>query len=421
MKISLLALLLAPASLLAGNVIFIHPDGSGVSHWQAARFVQAGPDGDLNWDKLPNVAVYRGHMSDSLTATSNGGATTHAYGIKVPSSAFGTDGRGNGRPNSAAGVRGSLMHEALERGIRVGVVNSGSAIEPGTACFLTSVEKRDGYEDITAQLVESGADVILSGGEEWFLPEGVAGRHGPGKRKDGRNLVEEAKKRGYTLVFTRDELLAVPDGTRKLLGIFSVANTFNDMTEEAMKALDLPTYKPGTPTLAEMTRTALRLLGKDQFFLVVEEEGPDNFGNNNNAQGVIDALLRADEAFGVAAEFVAAHPKTLLITAADSEAGNMDVVGFVPSVEKIAIAKNRRDRNGAVYSLSRDGEPFLSAPDRAGVRHPFVISWGTLLDSSGGIVVRADGFHADRVHGSIDNTGIYSIMRAALFEDDVKR
>lgn len=421
MKALLSALLLAPASLFAGNVIFIHPDGSGIAHWQATRFVKAGPDGDLNWDKIPNVAVYRGHMKDSLTATSNGGATTHAYGIKVPASAFGTDGTQAERPKSASGARGSLMHEAIERGVRVGLINSGSVIEPGTACFLTSVPKREGYSEITSQLLESGADVLLSGGEEWFLPEGVKGRHGEGKRKDGRNLVEEAKEKGYTVVFDRKALLAVPDGTKKLLGIFSEGNTFNDMSEEAMKALKLPTFKPEAPTLAEMTSVALRLLGKDQFFLVVEEEGPDNFGNNNNAQGVIDSLLRADEALGVASEFVEANPNTLLITAADSEAGSMDVIGFVPSVERIAIAKNRHDRNGAPYSLTLDGEPFLSAPDREGVRHPFVVSWGTLLDSSGGIVARAVGFQSEKVRGSIDNTGIYSVMRAALFDGKPER
>ena len=32
-------------------------------------------------------------MADSLSATSNGGGTTHAYGVKVDSDALGTDGK----------------------------------------------------------------------------------------------------------------------------------------------------------------------------------------------------------------------------------------------------------------------------------------------------------------------------------------
>ena len=66
------------AAQQTGNVIFFHPDGAGVKHWGALRFLIAGPDGELNWDKLPAMAVYRGHMKDALTGTTHGGATVHA-------------------------------------------------------------------------------------------------------------------------------------------------------------------------------------------------------------------------------------------------------------------------------------------------------------------------------------------------------
>ncbi len=417
-KAFLYAVLLAATSALApaGNVIFIHPDGAGVSHWQAARFLWAGPDGELNWDRLPNVAVYRGHMKNSLTASSNGGATTHAYGIKVPLGAFGTDGTTAERPTAASGKSGSLMHEAMTRGVKVGVVNSGSVIEPGTACFLASVPKRDDYAEITKQILESGVDVILSGGEEWFLPADIAGRHtAAGKRTDGINLVAVAQAQGYTVVYDAAELKAIPPGTKKLLGIFAFEDTFNDMGEAQMAALNLTPYKPTVPTLAEMTDAALKLLTPGPFLLVVEEEGADNFGNANNATGTLEALRRADEAFGVALGFVEKNPETLLLTAADSSAGNMDVIGIDASPEKLAIAKNQRDRNGAPYSLGQDGKPFVSQPDRLGEKHLFVISWGTLLDASGGIVVRGAGKNAETIRGSFDNTRVYSLMRDTLF------
>lgn len=66
-----------------GNVIFIHPDGAGPNHWAAARIYWYGPDALSPWDTLPQMAAYRGHMADILTGTSNGGATTHAFGYKV--------------------------------------------------------------------------------------------------------------------------------------------------------------------------------------------------------------------------------------------------------------------------------------------------------------------------------------------------
>jgi len=414
----LLLLLASCATAFGNNVIFIHPDGAGVANWQAARFYWAGPDAELNWDRIPHIAVYRGHMADSLSATSNGGATSHAYGIKVPSAAFGTDGKSASRPTAANGETGSIMHEAMRRGVRTGLVNSGSIIEPGTACFVASTAQRDDYQEITTQIVQSGVDVILSGGEEWFLPASQAGRHTKaGKRTDGRNLIEEARKMGYTVVFDRSELAVVPPDTKKLLGIFAEQDSFNDMEADKLKALGLPTYAPEAPTLAEMTSAALRLLAPGPFLLVVEEEGSDNFANYNNVPGVLDALKRADDAFGTALDFVEKNPDTLLVTAADSSAGSMDVLGFPPKPDLIAKASTGKDANGAPYGLDFEGKPFLSKPDRSGVSHPFVITWGTLSDASGGILVRAAGKGAEEVKGSFDNTKIYHLMRKVLFED----
>lgn len=411
----LLLLAVSFSTAHATNVIFIHPDGAGVAHWQAARFLKTGPDGELNWDRLPEIAIYRGHMKNNLTATSNGGATVHAYGVKVSANAFGSDGVSANPPVSAGGKSESIMIEAKKAGYRVGVINSGSIIEPGTACFLSSVKSRREYEEITSQVVASGADTILSGGEEWMLPEGQDGFHGPGKRTDKRNLIDEAKKAGYVVVFDKDQLAAVPKDTKKLLGVFASGHTFNDQTEEFLAAAVKPTYQPQAPTLGEMTSKALEIFSDDKFFLVVEEEGTDNFGNYNNAQGTLDALLRADEAFDVALKFVAKHPDTFLLTTADSEAGGMDVIGINPeSKEHLALVKNARDRNGAPYDNVK-GEPFVSAPDKEGIKHPFVIAWNTFNDSSGGIVIRATGKGAEKVKGTMDNTDVYRLMREAMF------
>ena len=40
------------------NVIFIHPDGTMQSHFSAVRLLEVGPDGQINWDRLPNIAIY---------------------------------------------------------------------------------------------------------------------------------------------------------------------------------------------------------------------------------------------------------------------------------------------------------------------------------------------------------------------------
>lgn len=409
-------MLAAMASAAGSNVIFIHPDGAGISHWQAARFYWAGPDADLNWDRLPHIAVYRGHMADSLSATSNGGGTTHAYGVKVGSGAFGTDGKNPGRPRSASGKKQSLMHEAIEARIRTGLVNSGSLVEPGTACFVASVPFRDEEAEIARQLVESGVDVILGGGEEWLVPKEKSGRHvEKGRREDGLDLIERARSLGYHVVYNREELAAVPKEVKKLLGVFAAKNTFNDMDESSMAKKKVPAYAADAPTLAEMTGAALALLGGERFFLVVEEEGADNFSNYNNGWGTLDALKRADDALGAALDFVEKNKDTLLVTAADSSAGAMDVYGFPGVPAKMLKALEGRDPNGAPYGLAEGGQVYLAQPDKRGKRLPFVLVWGTTNDTSGGILVRAAGKNAGRVRGTYDNTEIHRLMRETLF------
>jgi len=403
-----------------GSAIFYHVDGAGIAQWQMARMLIAGPDGEINWDKLPHVAVYRGHAEDTVTPSSNAGATMHAYGVKVPYEGYGTDKDGK-RPLSAAGRRMSIMDEAKERGIAVGVINTGGAAEPGTACFLTSVADRESGDEIVAQLVEAGADLILVGGEEYFLPEKVKGRFGPGKRKDDRNLIEEAKAAGYRVVYTKEELAALNDGAGKVLGIFAGDDTFNDETEEKLSAEGLPDYKAEAPSIAEMTAAALRIFGERQFLLVAEEEGTDNFGNANNAEGVLEALRRADEGLGVVLDYIDEHPDTLVLTCADSEAGGSDAFGLRGAKYEKASIEAGHDKNGApVDGVERTKEggvakPFVSAPDKAGRRHEFVVVWGSAMDTSGGIVARAAGLNAEKVKGSFDNTAGYPLFYETLF------
>lgn len=375
-----------------------------------------GPDGELNWDRLPEVGVYRGHLRDNLTATSNAGATIHAYGVKVPGAAFGSDGVTSNRPQSGSGQAKSLLHEAVEKGLRTGLINSGSIIEPGTAAFVASTASRKEVEEIASQVISSGVDVILGGGEQWLLPAGVEGRHGMGSRKDDRNLINEARAAGYEIVFTAEELAALPATTRKVLGVFAEEHTFLAVSPEEQRKNALASYQEHAPDLAAMLRKTLELFGDEQFFLVVEEEGTDNFGNANNAVGVLEALRRTDAAFGEALDYLAKHPRTLILTAADSEAGNMDVIGIGPSPQALAAALTGRDQNGAPYGLDLNGHPFLAQPDQFGQRLGFVISWGTKHDSSGGILVRAAGVGADAVQGTMDNTALYRIMRAVLFD-----
>ena len=397
------------------SVIFVHPDGGSAATWTAARALWVGPDSDLHWDRLPHVAVYKGHLANSLTASSNGGATAHAAGlipagVGTPSGTkprlpgYDAFGRSEGQVPKAdlsddQGRRLLLGQAAVDAGLPVGLVQTGVASEPGTAVFVVDHEIRWDHEGIADKLIHSGAQVLFSGGERYFRPADAEGVHGPGAREDGRDLVAEAESLGYTVIFTRDELLWLPDGTQKVLGLFSHDATFNAVPDETLVEMGKELFEPDAPTVAEMTGAALRLLGRDAsgqprpFFLVVEEEGSDNFGNNNNAAGTLESLRRADLAIGVAESFVVNRPDTLLITAADSDGGGLRMVGLPtgPLRGEAPATLEPTARNGAPQD-GPDGTgsaPFLAAPDAQGRRMPFAVVWSHLDDVSGGVVVRA--------------------------------
>jgi alkaline phosphatase len=424
------------------NVIFIHPDGTTPAFFAAARMLHYGPDGSLHWDKMPFTAVYKGHLKNNLTASSNAGAVAHAYGVKVHEDSFGMD-ENNQPVVSMSGKPLTILEEARAAGFAVGLVNSGTITEPGTGVFAARVNNRDDHQGIAKALIrrDSGHEinVILGGGEVWFLPENTIGIHGkPGRRTDGLNLVEEAKKRGYTVVYTPEQLINLPASTNKVLGLFAAFDTYNDnrdgsevrhiYTEEQLRAEGLTDYLPNTPTLAQMVEAAIKILSNNSskgFYLVAEEEGTDNFSNNAlNARGAIEATKRADDAIGAAMDFARSSANTLVITASDSEASGLGVVGN-PRLDNngnvIAFREFRRLDGRVYFTEYLDGSngtstpPFISAPDRNNRRLPFAVVWSTGGDHSGNVVTRAFGYQADLLYGTVDNTMIYRIKYRALF------
>ncbi|MCH2245328.1 MAG: alkaline phosphatase, partial [Crocosphaera sp.] len=419
---------------MSNSVIFIHPDGTTPSHFAAGRFVSVGPDGRLNWDEMTNAGVYLGHMDDSIVGTSNGGAVVHAYGIKSHRGSYGLDEEGNPYTSLSGQEDTTIMEEAIAAGKATAVINSGFIAEPGTGVFLADVESRRDVEEITLQIVESGVNVIMGGGEIHYLPEGVTGEFGEeGIREDGRNLIEEAQANGYTVVYTLEDLANLPADTERVLGIFAAEDTYNDTTEANLVDQgfvnpdgSLIYYgQPGNenpPTTGQMLEATLGLdifsNPENGMFVVLEEEATDNFGNNNNAGGTIEAVLRADAAIGVAQDYIDnINSDTLLITAADSDGGGLEVddtsgdtVGTTRVQPPFDTEVPRDGTNG------NDAAPFVSAPDENGDSFEFGVIWSGGPDVAGSIVSKTYGLNSEKLPATIDNTGIYRLMYDTLFD-----
>jgi alkaline phosphatase len=118
---------------------------------------------------------------------------------------------------------------------------------------------------------------------------------------------------------------------------------------------------------------------------------------------------------GVAMRFIDEHPDTLLITAADSDAGGMKVARIEPELADAPVPLTID--NGAPQD-GRDGTeslPFLAAPDQAGNRWPFAVTWAAEADLGGGVVARAHGLNSELLPTSVDNTNVYRLMYRTLF------
>ncbi|MBU6373450.1 MAG: alkaline phosphatase [Alphaproteobacteria bacterium] len=395
------------------SAIFLHPDGMGANTWTAVRLKEAGPDGRLAWDKLPNVALYTGPLADSVTATSNGGATSHAWGVRAQSDSFGMI-DGARIPRAASGADAPLLIEAKRAGKAIGLVNTASITDAGTGAQVAVVRSRKEHAEIAAQMLAADVDVLLGGGEQYFLPAGVKGVHGVGVRTDGRNLIEEARARGYRVVRTRAEFQAALKTPGKLLGLFAADATFEEGTEEALAGR--PVFAPDAPRYDELVAGAVALLrgAPRGYLLVAEEEATDNLAGDNHAAGVLEAATGADRAIAIVLAEQARNRDLTLVVASDSDCGGMqatgdDVVAGQPLPRALP--------NGApLDGIAGAGTPpFLAAPDRAGRRLPFAIAWASDGDMSGGGVVRAAGPGARYVQGTLDSTDIYTVLHASLF------
>ncbi|MEW5885214.1 MAG: alkaline phosphatase [Pseudomonadota bacterium] len=516
-----------------GNVIFFHPDGAGLNHWAAHRMYFHGLDGISNKDRLPQMAVYRGHMHNLINGTSHAGATTHAFGYKVDAfGSFGMDGDGNANPptnraiRSLSGFRGSIMREAANAGIPVGVVNDGHIGEPGTGAFLAEVGNRDNWQEITRQMIlgrpgmnDTTPWVIMGGGEADALPAGATTVHRnvneerraplnsrTSLRTDDLNLIaawnamgsgnlsnDPMQRDDFIVLRTRAEFETLrqalkehPRYAPRVLGLFAFQDTFNDRNEQDLinrgfvragmaagstgaapnkqsrlvlwgdHSATEPGYNP--PTFAEMTEVAIEILSRAaaqrpqaaqrRFFLVAEQEAIDNFGNNTNAIGMLHAMEDTDRAIGKALDFLRRNERTLIVTAADSDAGGLTVVsgqvsGITPPTN-ILPAGRAPDNVAAVATNpsaavpaggagpdsatvnnfldgveGRQSPMFVTEPDQFGNRMQFGIAWPGTADYHGGVLSRAAGLNAgmlnSRFSARFDNVDVYRLKHATLF------
>lgn len=380
----------------AKNVIFVNGDGMSAAQREAARLSLAGLDGRLQMDQLPVSGNLTTDSRDPKTyvTDSAAAASTWATGQKTYNGAISVDLDGNPLP--------ILGEQARSAGKATGLVTTAQVTDASPAAFFSQTPDRGQQDEIARQYIEeSKPSVILGGGEDWWYPKGNAGAYpdqpaeDPTEASKGTkgDLVAQAKSRGYTYVSTPAQLQAAKG--KKLLGLFSNEEMFQQRPEG-----EGDVYNPVVP-LSTMTTKALDVLSqdKDGFFLLVEEEGVDEFAHDNNGEKMLYAMKQLEAAVAVARRYVSSHPDTLLVITGDHECGGLTVED-----------NSTTDESGDATS-AEDG-PF---PIR-GSNQTFRLDWTTTAHTDAPVPVSAVGPGALRFTGQHPNTFVHDVLYEALVE-----
>jgi alkaline phosphatase len=297
------------------NIILMIGDGMGPSHVQVAWFYATRQLGKnlVMTEVMDNgqTAYMVNGTADSTVTESAAAAVQMATGVKVlaKSVGIGPDGK----------VLETILEMAKEKGKATGLVTTSGITDATPAGFVAHVEKRSEEEKIAEQLVKSDVNILFGGRKEFFLSGSEKG-----KRKDDRNLLNDARGNGYLVIETAEKMEKAQG--EKILGLFNLGNMLFEIDRKGSTE----------PSLAEMTAKAIDLLskGQDGFFLMVEGGRIDHAAHHQDIAAVIMDMLAFDEAIKVAYDFQKTHPDTLLIITADHETGGLVVLPYSQTSEE---------------------------------------------------------------------------------------
>ncbi|MBY3618322.1 alkaline phosphatase [Acinetobacter sp. CUI P1] len=379
------------ASSNTRNVILFVGDGMGTAQRNAIRLATVGEKGNLAMDSMPYAGLI--HTSSTVPVTdSAASATAYASGIKTYNGAIGMDA-------DKKSVQ-TIMEYAKSAGKSTGVVTTSQITDATGAAFGAHVEDRSKQSDIALQLLtKSKVDVLLGGGEDFWYPPGNPGKFAdepaedPSEKSKGTqgNLVDKAKQLGYSYVTNKTDMQKAKNG--KLLGLFANEEMFQQKPEG-----EGDIYNP-VVSLPEMTKKAIDTLAvnKNGFFLMVEEEGTDEFAHQNNAKMTIKAGQELDKSVQVAKDFAKKNPDTLVLVLADHETG-----GF--SIEAV----DAEDESGD--GISKEDGPFAIANSKQN----FVVDWTTSGHTAVDIPITAMGKNAQLFTGIYENTEVFTKVAQAM-------
>lgn len=247
------------------NVIFLIGDGMGLSQITAAAYANCG----LTLMNFNYIGLQRNNALGAFTTDSAAGGSALATGERHANRHISMTEQGEAVPSLSDWFRG--------KGLPVGVVTLGNAVDATPTAFYGHSVERDNADELTRCLLDTPVDLLCGSGIRQFTERG-----------DGIDLIGELSK-NYRFVRSIDEINAA-EGR-----VVCIDERMDEAAEESNLGL-----------LAEATRAAIDKLqerGDKGFFLMVEGAKIDYAGHSRCLPGSVIEMLSFDLAVAEALKF----------------------------------------------------------------------------------------------------------------------
>lgn len=367
-----------PITKPAKNIILMIADGNGIATNYATRIFQGqqngllGEENVLPQEAFPHSALVKTYNVNAQTPDSAGTGTAFHSGVKTKSGVLGVDETVNFADCSAveAGSVATIAEVLAAQGKAVGIITTASLTDATPASAYAHVASRryeddasvpDGCDvpDIAVQLldqIKNGTiDIAMGGGRRHMLPETATDKDSKDRnRRDGRNLIDEAKEFGATYVWDEKSFSKLDSSAGKpVLGVFSSGH------------MDYDYDRKDQPSLAEMVKLTIELLQDNEngFYMLVEGGRVDHANHAGNLFRALTDGVAFAEAVAMA-EQMTSDQDTLIIVTAD-HAHTLSFNGYCGRGSPINGLCMGIDNNGVKHTdemlLGLDGKPFTVA------------------------------------------------------------
>ena len=293
-----------PAGILSGpekpeNIILVIGDGMGLAHIALTEYLVRPPS---PLARMEVVGLQKTHSNNSLETDSGAAGTAMSCGIKTNNAMI-------GMASDSTPVK-SIMELAREHGLKTGFVVTSSVVHATPAAFYAHVLSRGSYERIAEQLVTSGIDVFVGGGERYFY----------NRNTDNKNLLKQ-------LVYANYEVIRHVDPPGK----FKVQRVSEEKKIACFTAFEDPAgANHGRQYLADMVLNAKEALEKradNGYFLMVEASQIDWAAHANDADWLAREMQDLYDMLQALLENISPDDNTLLIVTSDHETGYISLKG----------------------------------------------------------------------------------------------